>query len=487
MASIVRRGKSVSIVYYDPKVIDPKTQKPRQVWVPTTAEKAEEEKLEIELALKQGTLLVHTSQTVEEFFTEWIAVYAPLNWSAKTYTTNVSLLQNHVYPVIGRLPLQKISSKTLDALFGNLERKRKTPRKGSKRKPEEMPLLSKKTLLLIYQVVNTGLKTAVDWGVLHSNPLKCKKPSPGRPSEVIWTQEELHYALLDMECMGDAEQMAYMKQLALITYISFYSLLRIGEAIGLTWDNIKWDTGGIVIEKTLERVYKSALDVLSPRDVYHVFPSAQDTKTVLVLKSTKTEYSVRTNDLYPFLEKVLRKRAREVHNNQLLLGKDYHNYNLVFCQDNGEPIEPKLCETWFGRWRKRTELDIPDVVFHRLRHSGASYLMAASNHNEKLVAAIAGHSTKELEKKQITYHYTHLLKEDREKLTAAVIRDERYYSRKAKGLLNEPTYDEVKAQLVQLAGIAGDQEKIRKMMKENPQLGDFLLNLACNAPDAANA
>lgn len=102
--------------------------------------------------------------------------------------------------------------------------------------------------------------------------------------------------------------------------------------------------------------------------------------------------------MYSFLERLLRKCYSEVHNNRLVLGEDYHDNNLVFYQINGDPIEPKLGERWFNRWKKRTELETPDIVFHRLRHSGISYFMAANNYNEKLVAAIAGHSTKELEK-----------------------------------------------------------------------------------------
>lgn len=489
MASIVQRKNSISIVYYDPQVVDPKTGKPKQVWVQTTPEKAQEDKRKIELQMLQGTLLVHSSQTVEEFFTEWIAVYAPRNWSVKTYGTNVNLLKKHVYPVIGSLPLQKISSKALDVLFASLERKHVTPPKGSNCKPEDMPFLSQKTLLLIYQVVNTGLNAAVDWELLHQNPLKCKKPVPEKSNEVIWTQEELHNALLDMERMGDdVAQMSYIKQLAIIAYISFYSLLRIGEALGLTWDSIKWDSHGIVIDKTLERVYRDALKIISPREIYHVFPSARDnSSTVLVLKSTKTTYSTRTNDLYPFLEKLLRKRYSEVRNNRFILGKDYHDHNLVFCQMNGDPIEPKLCETWFSRWKKRTELELPDIVYHRLRHSGVSYLMAVSNYNEKLVAAIAGHSTKELEKKQITYHYTHVYKDDRERLAAKVIQDERYYSRKARGLSNEISYEEIKTQLIELAKTADNEKKIKEMMQENAQLANILRDLARIAPAAEDA
>ena len=55
MASIVRKGNCVSIVYYDPKVINPKTGKPKQIWKKTTEENALEDKLKIELELLQGT------------------------------------------------------------------------------------------------------------------------------------------------------------------------------------------------------------------------------------------------------------------------------------------------------------------------------------------------------------------------------------------------------------------------------------------------
>ena len=54
------------------------------------------------------------------------------------------------------------------------------------------------------------------------------------------------------------------------------------------------------------------------------------------------------------------------------LGRDYHGDRLLFCQNNGDPIEPKLLETWFLKWQKEYGIaDAPKIEFHGIRHSSA--------------------------------------------------------------------------------------------------------------------
>ena len=110
MASIVRKGNCVSIVYYDPKVINPKTGQPTQIWKKTTEENALEDKLKIELELLQGTNLPKCQDTLQQFLEQWITIYGPQNWEASTHTTSESLLRNHVYPELGKENLQSITA-----------------------------------------------------------------------------------------------------------------------------------------------------------------------------------------------------------------------------------------------------------------------------------------------------------------------------------------------------------------------------------------
>ncbi len=76
------------------------------------------------------------------------------------------------------------------------------------------------------------------------------------------------------------------------------------------------------------------------------------------------------------------------------MGPMYEDHGLVFCQPNGRPLHPhnisarqfpRLCEA----------AGVPRIRFHDLRHTHATWLLAAGVH-PKVVAARLGHSSTKL-------------------------------------------------------------------------------------------
>jgi phosphopantothenate synthetase len=75
----------------------------------------------------------------------------------------------------------------------------------------------------------------------------------------------------------------------------------VGELLGLTWDcvdispeSISAGTASINIVKELQRANRDSMKMLNNKDIMLVFPAvSSQTKTVLVLKTPKTESSVR--------------------------------------------------------------------------------------------------------------------------------------------------------------------------------------------------
>ena len=82
--------------------------------------------------------------------------------------------------------------------------------------------------------------------------------------------------------------------------LSFACSLRVGEILGLTWDNVHItdedivnDDAWIYVDKELERVSQRALTILGEKGVIKVFsPVMATTTTRLVLKTPKTESSI---------------------------------------------------------------------------------------------------------------------------------------------------------------------------------------------------
>ena len=75
------------------------------------------------------------------------------------------------------------------------------------------------------------------------------------------------------------------------------------------------------------------------------------------------------------------------------LGDEYLDFNLVFSLEDGFPVEPKLCEKWFKKWQKKTELNLPPLIFHEIRHSSATYKLLESGGDVKLVQGDMGHAS----------------------------------------------------------------------------------------------
>lgn len=157
--------------------------------------------------------------------------------------------------------------------------------------------------------------------------------------------------------------------------LAFACSLRGGEALGLTWDNvhisdadIASDDAHVIIDKELERVSKNAIEALCKKDILFVFPTILgNTSTRLVLKTPKTESSVRKVWLPKTLAYILREWKKSQDELKAFLGDEYLDYNLVIALPNGRPCENRVLHKEFETLRE--EAGLPRVVFHSLRHS----------------------------------------------------------------------------------------------------------------------
>lgn len=221
----------------------------------------------------------------------------------------------------------------------------------------------------------------------------------------IWTAEMLF----------DALHMCDDPRLALALNIAFCCSLRIGELLGLTWDcvdiseeSIASGTASVRIEKELQRVNRNTLSALEGKDVLLQFPATSSkTATVLVLKTPKTESSVRKVFMPKAVAEMLSAWKRSQDETIELLGDEYHNYNLVFAGSLGLPTESS---TITGALKRLiTENDLPPVVFHSFRHSSITYKLKLNGGDIKAVQGDSGHS----QVRMVTDVYSHILDDDR--------------------------------------------------------------------------
>ena len=402
MASIVKRGKSVAVVYTYRDLNGRKKQK----WETVAPENAEARKREIELDILRDELVLPQKMTVEQFIYKWVETYAPEHWAYNTYASNLSIIRNHIIPYIGSKQVQEITQFDIENLYNILRKVRVKGAKSYNKDEEDIPYLSSTTIRNVHGILVPAFEKAVDWGIIRNTPIKCDAPKKNKPKVVIWTPKIVSEALSDMQ----KESKYHLLRLALHT--SFIATSRNGETVGLTWDCIEFDNDRLVIDKTLQRINKKAFEFLPKDDLIFVFPEKlQSSKSILVLKEPKTETSKRFLYMTAPLKKELLERKKQVELEKQLLGSNYNDYNLVFCHQNGDPIEPKLLERWFKKWQHRQpEGKYPEIVFHGIRHSSITYKLYMSRGDYKAVQGDSGHATSVM----VTDEYAHM--EDKRRL-----------------------------------------------------------------------
>lgn len=132
--------------------------------------------------------------------------------------------------------------------------------------------------------------------------------------------------------------------------------LRIGELCGLRWENVN-------LEQQL-------FQVCEIRNRLPNFDDAIPTSTsVRTVQTTKTDNSRRT--VY-IMEGLLQdfKAYKAVQDSISAQYPGYNSDGYVFCQENGEPYEPRTYQDLFKRCVRRA--GIADANFHSLRHTFAT-------------------------------------------------------------------------------------------------------------------
>lgn len=418
MANIKKRGNKYTYTYDDPNqpyYTDPKTSKTRrkQVYASFDTElEAEIFKAELEVKKLKGTAISPTTETLADFIPRWIAVYAPGNWQPKTYDSSVGLLNNHVISELGHYKLQKITPFIIESFITRLRKKKCSGPKSYNKAEAEIPCLSSTTVRHVYDLLMKIFDKAVEWHIIEDNPVKCERPKKAKNKRKAWSKNEMRAALEDIQ----------KPLLRLSVHTAFFCSLRNGETMGITMDCIDFDDGdfgSIVVNKTLQRVSKKALEEIPPDELMFVFPEQQDgKKSVLILKQPKTEGSCRKVYLTRKNRELILERLEEIKREKEFFGDAYHDFSLLFALPQGWPIEPKLNEKWFKKWQQGSPLELPEVVFHEIRHTSITYKVLVSGGDIKNVGLGAGQTNV-----QTTEGYNHGFDERQREIARQVEND----------------------------------------------------------------
>lgn len=409
MASIVKRGKTYSLIYYEGD-----GNNRHQVWesgLSYSAAKARKASLEYEIA--ENNHIDRNDLTVSEFLYEFIEKYGESKWVASTYDGNVGLLENYVHPYLGDKRLRSIRTKTVDDYYHFLLLKAEPATNMGKPTRDKV---SPSLIHDIHKVLRCAFNQAVKWEYIAKNPfLNATLPEHKEKKRDALTPEQLS-KVMDITDRPDIYDY-YVLHCAI--QLAFACCMRGGEVGGAQWERFDAENQMLYIDRVIDRVDKKLVDRLPKMEVMFKFPNLYPgTRTVIVLKQPKTDGSIRnvyTPDTVTQKLSVLRRMQDKLKQE---LGSDgYMDYGLMICQANGRPI---MTEHLNKRFKDvliaMGDPDVPveDVVFHSIRHTSAGVKLRLSKGDLKAVQGDGGWNTPDM----VTKRYAHILDEDRKNLAA---------------------------------------------------------------------
>lgn len=402
MASIRKRRNKFVVVYYYTN----ENGEQKQKWESyDTENEAKTRKAEIEYKQQVNRFVPPSKVTISAFLEDFVSLYGVKRWGPSSYEANTALIRNYINPLIGDVLVQDMNARAADKFISQLQRTRCVTWANRYSKREYM---TPANIERINRLLRCAFKQAIRWELLERNPFEnTTLPKIKREPRAIWNVETIRKAL---DACKDARLYVAMN-------LSFACSLRIGEVLGLTWDNIHIsdadiarDDAYLMVEKELTRVKESTINVLGDGEIIKIFPRImclEDASTLIVLKTPKTESSVRKVWMPKTVAYILREWKTSQERQKAFLGEEYIDHNLVVALPNGRPCEQRVITNAFERLKRDAEL--PNVVFHSLRHSSTTYKLKLNHGDLKATQGDTGHAQVDM----ITKIYAHILDEDR--------------------------------------------------------------------------
>ncbi|MCC7497278.1 MAG: tyrosine-type recombinase/integrase family protein [Bryobacterales bacterium] len=323
-----------------------------------TEEDAEAERIRRLNDLNQGAYIEHSKITVSEFLDQWLSTYAEGNVGQITLEGYKSMIENHLKPSFGALPLQKLLPFVIQNHYAKLMKDggRKDGRKGP---------LSRTTVMHQHRLLSEALAMAVRWQLLPRNPCDAVTPPRLDPREVQAIDETTTAWLIEA---GQGTR------LYLPIFMVTSAGMRRGEILAAVWSNVDERNGTLRIDR--------ALSETKEKGVFFKKPKGRRTHTVA---------------LPPLLLEAMKPHREEQDKHREMLGTAYCENDLICCRPDGSIWAPSAFtsayrpapqaagaeqakfsrpqarprEPVLGRWRRYQNREFPVGPQQSLVHAGA--------------------------------------------------------------------------------------------------------------------
>ena len=276
-----------------------------------------------------------SGMSTADFLRRWLRDYAEVRVREKSYGIYSNFVERHIIPVLGHIPVDRLSPLDIQSMESGCLRSGLNPR----------------TVGHCHGVLSQALRWGVRMGVVRNNMADAvDAPRAQRYEARVLSWDEVSILLSAAESTGSYP----------IILIALLTGLRRSELLGLRWRDIDLDNAFISVNHGLVRLPKRL--VLGPT------------------KSGRPRSVSLPVQVVECLAGVLESRRDDG-----MAGPD----DMVFCRSDGSPLRPDGVTRAFIRLA--SEVGILGVRFHDLRHTHASLLLGEGVHL-KVVSERLGHS-----------------------------------------------------------------------------------------------
>lgn len=307
-----------------------------------------------QLYLMVGSHKLHNRNiTLGDWLDLWMEVYMKHNLKQSTYTSYETFAKRHFKPAIGHIRLVDITSQLLQQFYNY---------------KMDVEHLSPKTITNMNLYLHKALDQAYKENIIPANPASALNlPRAKRPDVEILIRDE-QAALV---------RASYQHRYGVFVRLVLATGLRVGELLGLMWEDIDFRRNMLYVKRTLNRLQIPGLP-----DNYN------GPRTQIVIQPPKTDNSVRAIPLVPGAVQDLL-RWREVQEaDKAAAGAGYSDSGMIVTNALGGYVEPRTFADYYHQILQIAGLR--PFTFHALRHTFASRAMEQGM-DSKTLSMLLGH------------------------------------------------------------------------------------------------
>ena len=326
----------------------------------------------------RGELPKINKEALGSWMSTWLENYKKHSLQQTTYENYKSMIDTHIITdPIAKIQIQKLTTDTLQDFLRRMAETGKTVivkseviengKKKIVKTPTKAPLAHRGVNLLLF-IIKAALDQAAANSIIIRNPATYCKHYKEAKREKIPLNTDQQTTLL---------QSLKEHRLYAAFYLALATGARRGEILALNWKNVDLEEGTIKIIESLVRI-KGGSKFSEPK--------TESSKRTIILPEKAIE-ALKAHKVRQDIEK---KDSADNDKKENIKPPTYKDIGLVFCQTNGNKMDPRNFQRTFEIWRTKSGLP-KETRFHDLRHTFATN-MFNNGSDIKTVQSFTGHA-----------------------------------------------------------------------------------------------